>query len=193
MKRWFLAWLRTWAADEQFVVPSPLSMTDARRRLADDLAAERRFSLSSWTSGSIRMRGRVHDDGQVKLQARRLGARNSWRPVLNGRLVPTNNGCQLVARLGPHQFVLAFSVIWLTLVVSLLVFSLPIALYQTMTGDFRAAGGAALVALAAAGFLVFFVGLTAIAGRIRRGEVEYLRTWLKTRLSGGVETMDKQQ
>jgi hypothetical protein len=93
VKRWIMTWLRSWRG-ERFVLSSPLSVEDGRRRLDDGLAPCRRafgLSLPLFPGGGV-VRGYVgHDD--VKLVATHAGVLNAWRPVLRGRLVATETGC----------------------------------------------------------------------------------------------------
>ncbi len=100
VRHWITAWLHSWEA-RRFVLSSPLSVEETRRRLAQGGARHLgEFVSGSWMSpGAVSVLSKVTGD-RIKLEVRRSFVRNSWQPVLRGRLAPTATGCQLVCRVG---------------------------------------------------------------------------------------------
>lgn len=169
MGRWPVEWSGGWR-DEQFIITSPMSVEQALRRLNERLDVRQKRTLGDWSRSDIQVRGRVDSRSrEIVLRASRAGQRNSFRPVLRGQLRPAGAGCQLRCRLGWHPFVRVFSLVWLGGVLLLLLAGLVEAAYP--------------LALASVLFLLFFVGLVAVAGMAARGEVDYLNTWLRESVS----------
>jgi hypothetical protein len=159
---------------EPVVLVSRLPEHVARERLIEGSVPTLRAGLTLSGLGGYRVVGRV-GERRISLRAGKVGVRNSWRPVLRGRLEPDGAGCRLVGRLGLHPYVKVFSAVWLGGVTLVLVGLLVSAVVETN-------GVALLYCLLPLGFIAFFAGLTALGTRIGRGEAAYLRSWLAERL-----------
>ena len=165
--------MRAWRS-EPLVLESPLPLPVVRQRLIDGSTSYLRASFTYGGFGGFRVVGRVGNRA-ISLQAARIGVRNSWRPVLRGRLEAAGAGTRLVGKLGWHPAVKAFSAVWVGIAFGIFVVS---------TGFAAAAANprALLFSLVPLGFVAFFVGLTALCIRLSRGEETYLRSWLIERL-----------
>lgn len=177
-----MTWLSSWR-DQCFVVSSPLTVDDARRRLRDGLTTRGpafAVGLASITESRV-VRGQVRQES-VRLVAMRPGVRNSWRPVLRGRLQATDIGCQLACRLGWDPFVRVFTACWLGAVLLGFVHGVVTTVGRAWTGDFATLRDSATLIGGTLGSALFIVGLTTLARRLSRGDVAHLRTWLAERL-----------
>ena len=166
--------MRAWRS-EPVALESPLPLPVVRQRLKDGSVSYLRAGFAYGGLGGYRVVGRVCDR-TVSLQAARVGIRNSWRPVMRGRLEPAGTGTRLVGKLGWHPAVRVFSGVWV---------GMAFGIFLVATGFAVAAPWdpkAFLVSLVPLGFVAFFVGLTALCIRLSRGEVAYLRSWLADRL-----------
>jgi hypothetical protein len=158
---------------------SPLPVEVVRERLDADRIPYLRASFMVSGFGRYHIVGRV-GTRLIKLEARRTGIRNSWRPVLRARLEPKGTGSQLVGRIGMDPVVKVFSAFWLGAVSCVFLVGVVNAMVTTWSGD--ASGAAVLICLLPLGFMLFFVGLTAFATQLGRGQGTYLRLWLAERL-----------
>jgi hypothetical protein len=121
--------------------------------------------------------GRVNGE-YVRLEAMRPGMRNSWRPVLTGRVVPMPYGSRLVGQLGVSPAVQAFSAVLLGLAALVFAGSLIGSAAQWISGDpatahrfLEVAGGALLSG-------VLLIGMTAAGTKLGGEDEAFLRQWL---------------
>jgi hypothetical protein len=131
---------------------------------------------------SFGRRGRIVtgevDFDWIRLQARRPGTRNSWRPVLTGHLVETPGGSQLIGHVGMGPFTKIFSAVCIGMDAVFLVIGLTGIVAELIGGDpsrtlpFLAMTGATL-ALAA-----WFMLLTAIGSKMGDSDAAFLTGWL---------------
>jgi hypothetical protein len=156
---------------EKVVISSPLSAGVARDRL--------RAARAAFGEDGYRIAGRI-SERRITVSIRQASIRSSWIPILRGRLEDApGGGSRLVATVGWHPVVKVFSAVWLGALV--FVFS-PLfvlnAVFQTVTGDVRAAAGAIAMCLAPVALLLMFLGLT----RLGQPPAGYLRAWLERQL-----------
>ena len=175
--RWIRVWVRAWRS-EPLVLVSPLPVPAVRARLIEGRTTYLRAAFTFAGFGGYRVVGRV-GERRIVLEAAAVGVRNTWRPVLRGRLEPEGTGSRLVGRLGWSPFVKAFSALWLTIVGSAFVGITLRAVAVVWSGE--ATGGVFLYGLIPLGMLLFFVGLTAWGIQLGRRAI-YLRSWLGDRL-----------
>jgi hypothetical protein len=172
-------WLRAWRSEPQVFV-SPLTVEVARARLIEGRTSYLRLAFTlGGGGGGYRVIGHV-GARRVSLQAAKVGVRNSWRPVMRGRLEAAGTGCQLTGKLGWSPFVKGFCVLWLTGVCLAFLFTMLNAVVQVSSGD--ATVSVFLFCCLPVGFLLFFVALTSWGIHVGRGEERYLRQWLVNRL-----------
>jgi hypothetical protein len=91
--------------DRAIRLTSPLGAEEALRSVTGGIGSR---------PGRHQITGRVTHD-RVRLKAR-TPSRNSWRPVLNARVVPVAHGSELVGSIGTHPVVKVFTVLWLAAV-----------------------------------------------------------------------------
>jgi hypothetical protein len=125
--------------------------------------------------------GKIEGD-YVRLQALRPGIRNSWRPILIGRLVPAPHGSQLVGQLGLGSFVKAFSILWLGFVAPFFAGGLLGIVVELLRGDLSKALTCLMVAGIGLGFIAFFIGLTALGSKMGDNDAAFLRQWVAEHL-----------
>lgn len=176
--RWFGIWLRAWRS-EPLAFVSPLSVRAVRARLIEGSTSYWRSAFTFGGFGGVRVVGRV-GTRRISLQAVQGGVRNSWRPLLRGRLEPAETGSRFVGRLGWSPFVRAFSALWLGCGCCALLVLVVRAVALSLSGHSTA--DAFLVCLIPLGFVLFFVALTAWGIRAGRREATYLRSWMADRL-----------
>lgn len=178
VSRWIKTWLSAWRV-EPMVMLSPLSVQLVRERLTAGRISYFRAAFMLGGEGGYRVVGRIGTH-RITLEAAKVGVRNSWRPVLRGRLEPAGAGSRLVGTLGWHPAVKAFSALWLGAVSCFFLGFVVRAGVLAWNGN--ATGEEALLCLVPLAFIVFFVGLNAWAIRVGRDEARYLRSWLAERL-----------
>lgn len=161
------------------VLVSPLPLQTVRARLIEGRTSYLRAAFAFGGGGGYHVVGHV-GARRVSLQAVKVGVRNSWRPVMRGRLEPEQSGSRFVGRLGWSPFVKAFSALWLGAVTCFFLGLLIRALAMAWAGE--ATGVAFLICLAPLGFVFFFAGLTTWGTLAGRGEAMILRSWLEDRL-----------
>lgn len=181
-RSFFEGWTSSWRST-QIIVASPMSVATASATLASEVTGYGSLLAQSFSFGlgPRVVTGRVNGD-YVRIQALRPGMRNSWRPRFEGRLYPTERGCQLVGDLGMIPFVKAFSVLWLGGVGVFFVIGVVGFLGRLFQGN--PSKGLPLLGFAAVavGFAVFFVALTALGTSMGRKDEAFLREWLAERL-----------
>jgi hypothetical protein len=121
--------------------------------------------------------GRVSADA-VRITAWRRGRSNSWRRQLRADLLPDGPGCRLVGRLRGALFVQVFSALWLAGVLAMVPTTIGLAVRHLA----ESGPAVLLVPLVPLAMGAFFVLLTTLAVRGRRGEEEYLLGWLRQTL-----------
>jgi hypothetical protein len=175
---WIKIWLRAWRS-EPLVLVSPLPVPVVRARLIEGSVPYLRavFTFGGW--GGYHVVGRV-GTRWISLEAAIVGQRNSWRPVLRGRLERAEAGSRLVGTLGWSPFVKAFSALWLSIMGC--VFLGFVIRAVVMAWRDGASGEAFLICLAPLGFVLFFLGLTAWGIQAGHREAMYLRSWLADRM-----------
>ncbi len=180
---WLTQWPPDWR-DESFEVCSPLPIEEVRRRLAEDLVSPRGLTVRSWSGGGrLVVVGRLDEDSdEFDLRAVRTGTHSSWSAILRGRLVSTTRGCVLTGRLGMAPSVRVFTAVWVGLVGLCLLVVLGVAVHSAVTGDLRAAGSMAKLALVPLGLIAFMVVLATAGARTARAETKHLLEWLTDRL-----------
>lgn len=155
---------------EKVVIGSPLSPGVALDRL--------RAATAAFDEDGYRIAGRIAER-RITVSVRRAWIRSSWIQILRGRLEDApSGGSRLVATIGWHPVVKVFSALWLGGVV--LVFPLFVlnAVFQTVTGDARAAAGAIAMCLVPVVFGLVFLGLS----RLGQPPAGYARAWLERQL-----------
>lgn len=178
MRRFFRWWIRG-LRSVPVEVASPMPVEAASCALANEVTSYGSAMLSGLGLGlgPRIVIGKVEGD-YVRLQALRPGIRNSWRPILIGRLVPAPQGSQLVGQLGMSSFVKTFSALWLGFVAMFFAGGLLGIVVELLRGDpsktipFLAVAGIAL------GFTAFFIGLTALGSKMGDNDVAFLRQWV---------------
>jgi hypothetical protein len=155
---------------EKVIISSPLSPGEARERL--------RAAKAAFDEDGYRIAGRIAQR-RITVSIRQASIRSSWIPILRGRLEDSPScGSRLVATIGWHPVVRVFSVLWLGGVVLVLPLFLLNAVFQTVTGNARAAAGAIAMCLVPVAFLPVFLGLSGL-GQPPAG---YMRAWLEREL-----------
>jgi len=156
--------MRAWAVDlfaawrgEAITVSSPMPLEVTRQ----------------WLSGPSLRAGDV-----VRRAAAQSNTRNSWRPVLRGRLLRTGSGSEFVGVLGWDPVLKALTGCLLGACTAILLTGLVLGVSSAAQGGWRAAGPG----LATAAFGLFGV-LTALASTVigyreARGQTAYLRSWI---------------
>ena len=178
MSRWFGIWLRAWRSEPwEFV--SPLFVEEARTRLIEGSTSYLRSALTFGGGGGFSVIGRVGTT-RISLQAVQAGVRNSWRPLLRGRLEPAGTGSRFAGTIGWSPFIRAFSGLWLGGVCCFFLALAGRAAALAWRGE--ATADAFLICLAPLGFVLFFVALTSWGIHAGRREAEYLRSWMADRL-----------
>jgi hypothetical protein len=119
---------------------------------------------------------------RVRLAAIRPGVRNSWRPILRGKLTADDGGCRLVGGIGWHPLVRAFTAVCLGLLATFFGRGLASALSSRSSGDTTGELHALAFLAISLAFGVFFVVLASVASRWGRKDEEYLREWLVHKL-----------
>lgn len=117
---------------------------------------------------------------RISLEAAKLGVRNSWRPVVRGRLEPAGTGCRFLGTIGMSPVIKAFSGFWLGGVICFFFAFVAIVVVRAVHGE--ATIGDFLTCLVPPSMVAGFVALTAWATLVDRGEATYLRSWLADRL-----------
>jgi hypothetical protein len=160
--------------DERVELASPLSADEARARLRDALRSPVRSRLElGGSTGTYDLAGRIGAD-RLMLSTARVGLRNSWAPVVRGRLEPADGGSRLVARMGWHPGIKAVSALWL--------------LGAAVAVPGLIAAGDAQFALVPLGMLVLFVALMVWGERGGRRVTVRLREFLAERLDATPST-----
>ncbi|WP_143232932.1 hypothetical protein [Actinoplanes regularis] len=179
MNRWIKFWFGAWRS-EPVVFVSPLSVRAARTALSEGSVSYSR-AYPSFEGGldGYRVVGRVGED-EISLEARQVGMRNSWLPVMKGRLEPAGTGSRLAGTLGWPPVVKAFSALWLSFMCC--IFLVLVIRVVTLALRGKAGGMDFLGCLVPLGFVLSFVGLTSWASYSGRGNAKYLRSWLAERL-----------
>lgn len=121
--------------------------------------------------------GRVAPDG-VRLMAPRPGVRNSWSPVLRGRIVPDGTGSRLVATIGWHPFTRAVTFLGL---LALPAVGVLIAAQALQPGGAGAREALTYLAAGLAGTCGWGV-LPAVASWLGVADGVYLRSWVAAAL-----------
>ena len=166
-------WLSGWRG-VPIDLSSPLPLDVARSRLRAEVQ-------SRWSPGGFdgrRVVGRLRDDDTMRLEARAPMIRNSWRPVARCDLGPAGAGCRVTGTLRAPAAVLAFSAVWLTLACLAGLLGLLSLLAALATGHWHEAGGPAVVAAAAAGFVLAGSALIGVGFAFGRRDGDFLLTWL---------------
>jgi hypothetical protein len=161
-----------WSA-RPFSIRTPLRVPAAIAALdADRATAWTALGLSTRGAGLRHVTGSVHPDG-VRLTSRRPGRSNPFRPVLQARITPLADGCELTGSFAPPLPAQWFAALWLALAVVL-----------PLTG-LAATGGRAGLAPLALGLGLAALGLAAVMTAARSGlrDEEHLRTWIQRRLT----------
>lgn len=110
----------------------------------------------------------------MRLTSRRPGRGNPFRPVLQARLTPLPDGCELTGSFAAPLSAQAFAVVWLALAIVLPLLALG------------AAGGLARLAPLAIGLGMAALGLAVVMTSAQSGlrDEEHLRGWVERRLLG---------
>lgn len=182
MRRLLKWWVGGWRS-VPVEIASPMPVEAASYALAHEVTSSRSAMLRRLSPrlGPRIVIGQVEGD-YVRLQAIRPGNRNTWRPILIGRLVPAPNGSQLVGQLDISSFVKTFSGVWLGLVAVFFVTGILGAVVEMLRDDpprvlpFLAMTGIAL------GLAAFFMGLTALGFKAGDNDAAFLRQWIAKRL-----------
>jgi hypothetical protein len=178
VSRWIKVWLRAWRS-EPLVLVSPLPVPVVRARVIEGSTSYLRAAFRFGSSGGSHIVGRV-GTRRISLEAVTAGQRNSWRPMMRGRLDPEEAGSRLVGTLGWSPFVKAFSALWFS-VIGCAFLGLVIRAVAMAWGD-DASVEAFLICLAPLGFALLFIGLTAWGIQAGRRQAMYLRSWLADRM-----------
>jgi hypothetical protein len=180
VRRLLSDWLAIWRT-RRILIRTARPPVDAARELVE---AKRR---SSWADpvphGPLRVVvGRVSAE-RVWLTARRLSFRNSWRPVLRGRLVEVPGGTELVGGFACLPFVQVFTALWLGLIGLFGLIGLAGAVAQVVRGDWTDLGPPLGLAGGTLAVLTLATTLMALASRSGLRDEEFLRRWLAARLA----------
>jgi hypothetical protein len=168
-------WLDAWR-DRPVAVQSPLSVEEAVARL--DAGLSRSLWRLPTTPSIIRVRGEVAPE-YVRLTPY-SGGRNSWRPVLDGRIVASPaGGSELVGTIGLHAGVRVFCALWFGGVILFQAVFIIAALRHLMTQGSAELVGPAFIPLL---MLAFGVALTSFGFWSGARDERYLLAWLRSRL-----------
>lgn len=147
---------------QQLVFASPLSKEEVIRRLTLEVAKPR-SGLQWFEKRTEKFEGTVSEAGfQIH---RIIRYRNSFLPVIHGRFSPLGPGVRIEVTMKLHLVVLAFSLIWLSLVGGLAVVAIP-----QMLSTGRVEGGAAVLGV----MLVFFYLMVTIGFGIEANKASKL-------------------
>jgi len=176
------AWLlRLLPRDRTVLLSSPLSPDRAAAALSGEMAASQEAAWLPWildrTAERI-IQGAVSPE-RIRLVAGLPDVRNSFRPVLQARLGPSPDGCQLCGRLGQLRYARVFLVV----LVTLLGVAAALMLGHLALGRSHIHGSGALwasvfplVGLIVVGCVI--VGFVSLATRFGRTDGEYLMSWV---------------
>lgn len=131
--------------------------------------------------------GRAAPDG-VRLIAPRPGVRNSWSPVLRGRIVTEGTGSRLVATIGWHPLTRAITFLGLLAVPSM---SILTAVQALQPGGAGAREALTDLAAGLAG-VCGWAALPVFASRLGVGDGEYLRSWVAAALHASAAAVSRQ-
>lgn len=174
MRKWFAAWRY-----QPVEWVSALPVEEVRERMNMGLTSPFRAVFFYGGSGEHRLTGHA-GRSRVTVAAGRAGVRNSWGPVLRGRLEPAGSGCRLAGKIGWHPAVWALSAVWLGGVLCAFVVLAALGVATVLMGD--ADGGLLLAALVPVGMTAFFVAIITWGIRAARPDETYLRSWAADRL-----------
>jgi hypothetical protein len=151
-------------------------MHEAVERLADGVPSEWALLVHSKTldPGSPIIVGKV-SQRRLRVRARRWHrARNSWRPMLRGRLTVASEGCVLVGKIGWHPMTRLVTFAWL----GGLAFLPVLATSSQTAGALNPLAFRALIL----GMLAFVIILSTLGSWMGRKDEEALLCWLSERL-----------
>jgi hypothetical protein len=183
VKQQILVGLSGWR-DQRFVVASSMSVDDARRRLSEDLASRRvavQYAGEHDLGGADVVVGRLRGP-HLTVTVTQPGVRNSWRPILRGRLDAARSGSQLVCRVGWHPLTRALSFIWLAVAAFGLAINLVRAGGNLLSGQVVSAAHPATVAAVCLGMGLFLSAVATAATWQARNVAACLRAWATDRL-----------
>lgn len=96
---------------KRFVISTSLTVEEIVNIISDAILPRR--TLTTWHSSTTKVfEGRM-DNQEFEIQKITLN-RNSFLPVLYGRIIPTDKGCKIEIKLTLNILVGVFSVIWLS-------------------------------------------------------------------------------
>jgi hypothetical protein len=98
---------------QKLVFKSPLSREEITRRLTREVS-DRQWSVGLFEKRRELFEGTISDEG-FKI-SRIIRYRNSFRPVIQGQFSPSVKGMRVEVTLRLHGAMLAFSIVWLSIV-----------------------------------------------------------------------------
>lgn len=110
-------------AGRRLTLESPLSADEAAERLRRDLATP------EWRIAERRPHAFIGTFAEGRFQmTRHVRGRNSFRPMIDGRLAPAGHGSRVEVRLRLHPVAVVASTLWLVIGTTMLWFAMPIVL-----------------------------------------------------------------